>query len=400
MKAYLPLYADSEDKDRFDDALRFLALHLDALQNADSTIENLIQMLLRLYAASSVVRTSETSNEITTKVSFLESAFCSGGTNLYEETLWDAFNENANSITTCDMYLPRSGTSLTKALTELSKRKLLPFGRRLDISKKATIDYLQNIHLPLAISTALWCPALAFLDGYDTPAQMSNLKRLKEWTAVTRSTEFDIDDECDYPLEAMNSALTAHPLGRGGLIYGMEIPFVRGNWPILRHFLLQAYYADRYDFVVSAALRLSQFRGEKGRDAASLDEVEEALSWKRGEDGDLEVIYQTVTPPEGAADGPFTHVIGLKPKDGCRKAFENTGDAWLVVRNPNFAGTLKRRFLHFNQYDGQRKLDWDWRVADKVDKDAPFALPRSLFCDDPTALEEAVQTMKERGWAL
>ena len=184
----------------------------------------------------------------------------------------------------------------------------------------------------------------------------------------------------------------------------MEIPFVRGNWPILRHFLLQAYYADRYGFAVDAALRLSQFRDEKGRDAASLDEVEEALSWKRKTDGDIEVFYRPVTPPEGAAEGAFAYVIGLKPKDGCRKAFGNTGVAWLVIRNPNFAGTLKRRFMTHQQYrrtgDYVKSLSWDLRISDEDSQDDPFVLPSAFFGDDPGALEEAVDVMRKRGWAL
>ena len=155
---------------------------------------------------------------------------------------------------------------------------------------------------------------------------------------------------------------------------------------------------------MATALRFSQFRGEKGRDAASLDEVEEALSWKRGEDGDLEVIYQTVTPPEGAAEGTFAYVIGLRPKDGCREAFENTGVAWLVVRNPNFAGTLKRRFMTLEQYRGTgddvKFLSWNMRVGDEDGKDDSFVLPSAFFGDDPTALEEAVDVMRKRGWVL
>ena len=90
--------------------------------------------------------------------------------------------------------------------------------------------------------------------------------------------------------------------------------------------------------VADVALRLSQLRGEKGRDAASLAEVEEALGWKPEADSDLEVFYEPIPAPEGAAEGTFAYALGLKPKAGCRKAFENTGEAWLVVRNPNFAG--------------------------------------------------------------
>lgn len=102
--------------------------------------------------------------------------------------------------------------------------------------------------------------------------------------------------------------------------------------------LVRANYADRCTMVADVALRLSQLRGEKGRDAASLAEVEEALGWKPEADSDLEVFYEPIPAPEGAAEGTFAYALGLKPKAGCRKAFENTGEAWLVVRNPNFAG--------------------------------------------------------------
>ena len=135
-----------------------------------------------------------------------------------------------------------------------------------------------------------------------------------------------------------------------------------------------------------------------------LVEVEEALGWKPREDADLEVFYEPLPAPEGAAEGTFAYALGLKPKAGCRKAFENTGDAWLVVRNPNFAGTLKRRFMTLEQYEGTgdyvKSLSWNLRIGDEDGKDDPFVLPSAFFGNDPGALEKAVKTMRKRGWVL
>ncbi len=101
-------------------------------------------------------------------------------------------------------------------------------------------------------------------------------------------------------------------------------------------YLLQSYYAVRYDLVVSVALRPSQFRGEKGRDAASLAEVEEALGWKPEADSDLEVFYEPIPAPEGATEGTFA--LDQKPNAGCRKAFGKMKElGWALWRRGGMA---------------------------------------------------------------
>lgn len=399
MRAYLPLCADSGDPNRLQVTLELLSAYSSTIQR-ESLIGDRVTILLSQQAVSAIIRVSENTSVATdVDSSIIKLASCFGNENHYEKTLWHTtIYECAYSPTTEGLMLPMSGTSFPKALGGLSRRKPRTFGRSI-----SEVEEVRSF-LPVFLNMALWCPVLAFFDGYDTSAQMSCLKHRKDWIAVTRSTALDIDDE-EFPLETMNSPSTAHPFGRGGLLFGFDHQFGLTTASTVKHWLLEAYYADRYDLVVDAALRLSQFRGEKGRDAASLEEVEEALSWKRGTDGDLEVVYQSVTPPEGAAEGTFAYVIGLKPKDGCRKAFVNTGVAWLVVRNPNFAGTLKRRFMTLEQYktgeyDHPKKLSWDLRVGDEDGNDDPFVLPSAFFGDDPTALEKAVRELFRANWGL
>lgn len=295
---------------------------------------------------------------------------------------------------------PASGTSYWKALrAAFNRSSTVPFGwEGYDLQGYD----LQEVGIVNSFLGVLWSPVAAALCGYDVDAQLATMKARRQWVAVAASCALDADRR-DRLSEAYRHARFAIPFCRGGL-WGIAdekawrrlVVFQRPRFEL--NFLM-ARYGDASAIVADAALRLSQFRGEKGRDAESLAEVGEALGWKPREDSDLEVFYEPIPAPEGA-EGTFAYAIGLKPKAGCRKAFENTGVAWLVVRNPNFAGTLKRRFLHFNQYDGQEKLDWDWRVADKANKDAPFALPRSLFCDDPAALEEAVRELFRANWGL
>ncbi len=397
-KALSSLCVDSGNEQKIQDVLGLLSVYLDAMLCGDNnSTYTMYAGIFRRIAVSLIVRFAENADIANDVPPSIETAFCSGGTSLYEKGLWDSYNDFAGcSMTTVDYFLPMSGTSLPKALGELSRRQPRSIGRF--FGKEDEV----RSRVPIFVNTALWCPILAFLDGYDTSAQMSYLKRGEDWKAILLTKALDADElACD---EILNAG-TKHPFGRGGLLFGVDHQFGLTMFPNIKPRLLQARYADRYDLVVSAALRLEQFRGEKGRDAASLDEVEEALSWKRNKtDGDIEVVYRPVTPPEGAAEGTFAYVIGLKPKDGCRKAFGNTGVAWLVVRNPNFPGTLKRRFMTFERYKGTgsnvKPLSWDLRIGDEDGKDDPFVLPSAFFGDDPAALEEAVKTMKKRGWAL
>ena len=398
-KALSSLCVDSGNEQKIQDVLGLLSVYLDAMLCGDNnSTYTMYAGIFRRIAVSLIVRFAENADIANDVPPSIETAFCSGGTSLYEKGLWDSYNDFAGcSMTTVDYFLPMSGTSLPKALGELSRRQPRSIGRF--FGKEDEV----RSRVPIFVNTALWCPILAFLDGYDTSAQMSYLKRGEDWKAILLTKALDADElACD---EILNAG-TKHPFGRGGLLFGVDHQFGLTMFPNIKPRLLQARYADRYDLVVSAALRLEQFRGEKGRDAASLDEVEEALSWKRNKtDGDIEVVYRPVTPPEGSAEGTFAYVTGLKPKDGCLKAFENTGVAWLVIRNPSFAGTLKRRFMTFEQYITDeyahpKTLSWDLRVGDEDVKDDPFVLPSVFFGDDPAALEEAVKAMLKRGWAL
>ncbi|MBQ6925785.1 MAG: hypothetical protein IJQ73_14205 [Kiritimatiellae bacterium] len=188
------------------------------------------------------------------------------------------------------------------------------------------------------LQTALWRPCIAVWLGYDVKAQMHTLGAWRKWRAIETATALEADQTKLNPIVAdMLSRSLRHAFSRGSLGYGCFSLMCNYDRGAARN-LVRANYADRCTMVADVALRLSQLRGEKGRDAASLAEVEEALGWKPEADSDLEVFYEPIPAPEGAAEGTFAYALGLKPKAGCRKAFENTGEAWLVVRNPNFAG--------------------------------------------------------------
>ena len=292
-------------------------------------------------------------------------------------------------------WAPATGDSYWKALrVAFDGSSNVPFGLKGYDSQ--TSGFMNSL------SGVLWSPAAAALCGYDVDAQLATMKARRQWLAVAASCALDADSS-DGLSEAYRQARFASLFCRGGMIGAFDESVWRLNDFERPHFgrnILMARYNDGCAMVADVALRLSQFRSEKGRDAESLAEVEETLGWKPREDRDLEVFYEPIPTPEGV----FAYAIGLKPKVSCRKAFENTGVAWLVVRNPNFAGTLGRRFLSFMQYDGDSEnspeLSWEWHVGEEADKNDPFALPATLFGDDPAALEKTVKALWRAGWYL
>ena len=399
-KACFQLAADKGEVSEFCKEIGVHASLCRAIDFHDNLIDELVLLLMDTYSLSGVMRMGElhelTDHDAEEVASALQSMV--GEKHFYEDTLQSA---ERNCLLEVDP--PWSGDSFIKAIKSVLMGNLNVFCYSRRSNRRITRDYVAYG----ALKTARWVPCLATWIGYDVNAQMETLKRVRAWNNVSFSTQLKHGD-CIFE-EWFPKAALAHPFARGGLVYAILVQLFYSSQPALSPFLVQACYTDCHDMVADVALRLSQFRGEKGHDAESLAEVREALGWKPREDSDLEVFYEPIPAPEGAAEGTFAYAIGLKPKVGCRKAFENTGAAWLVVRNPNFAGTLGRRFLSFEQYRGYRlRLSWKWHVVeeikdaketDEIDETDPFALPATLFGDDPAALEKAVKALRVH-WRL
>lgn len=243
--------------------------------------------------------------------------------------------------------------------------------------------------------------AMLFATGCDWKGKAAGIREVQEWEAVRVSAMLDPEYHGQIPpCESENPIRWLRGLWvRGGIL---RTVFSHSLCPSYYKFLVKALFADVYPAMEDAVLLLAEFRVDKGRDAASLEEAFEAIGAKVSDiqSAFVELRYERIAAPEGSLPGTSAYMLALVPKATAPEWFRDSHyyDVRLVVRNPAFPGTRPYRLYAANQFmnhTGKTPFSGPLAAVEGTTdaENARFVIPAALFGSDAKAIEQAETDM-------